>query len=47
MYTWCYLSYNSGVDPQLYEAAQMDGASRFQQVLNITLPSIKNIFFIL
>ena len=30
----------SGIDPQLYEVAEIDGASRFQRVVNITLPSI-------
>lgn len=35
-----YLSALSGVDPQLYEAATIDGASRFQRVMNITLPSL-------
>lgn len=35
-----YLSALSGVDPQLYEAATIDGASRFQRVMNITLPCL-------
>ena len=35
-----YLAAISGVDPQLYEAARIDGASRFQQALNITIPTI-------
>lgn len=35
-----YLAALSGVDPQLYEAARIDGASRFQQILHVTLPSI-------
>ncbi|HPF88316.1 MAG TPA: ABC transporter permease subunit [Candidatus Limiplasma sp.] len=35
-----YLSALAGVDPQLYEAATIDGASRFQRVMNITLPSL-------
>ncbi len=30
----------SGVDPQLYEAAQIDGASRLQKIWYIDLPSI-------
>jgi putative aldouronate transport system permease protein len=45
--TIIFLAAIAGIDPQLYEAARMDGASRLQQVLNITLPSIKNIIFIL
>ena len=35
-----YLAAISGIDPQLYEVAEIDGASRFQRVVNITLPSI-------
>ena len=35
-----YLANIAGIDPQLYEAARMDGAGRFRQVLNITLPSL-------
>ncbi|TBL79149.1 ABC transporter permease [Paenibacillus thalictri] len=45
--TIIFLAAIAGIDPQLYEAARMDGASRFQQMMNITLPSIKNIIFIL
>lgn len=35
-----YLAALSGIDPGLYEAAKIDGASRFKQVLYITLPGI-------
>lgn len=35
-----YLAAISGVDPQLYESAVLDGASRIQQTVHITLPSI-------
>ncbi len=35
-----YLSALSGVDAQLYEAATIDGANRFQQLLHVTLPGI-------
>lgn len=35
-----YLAAIAGIDPHLYEAAEMDGASRFKQVFLITLPSI-------
>ncbi|MFC5465906.1 ABC transporter permease [Lederbergia graminis] len=35
-----YIAAISGVDPQLYEAATMDGAGRFQKMWYITLPSI-------
>lgn len=30
----------SGINPELYEAASLDGASRFKQIFVITLPSI-------
>ena len=35
-----YLAALSGVDPQLYEAATIDGATRFQRMLHITIPSL-------
>ena len=35
-----YLSALSGVDSELYEAAQIDGAGKWKQMLNITLPGI-------
>lgn len=38
--TIIYFAALSGVDPQLYEAAAIDGAKRFKQLLHITLPSI-------
>lgn len=38
--TIIYLAAISAVDPSLYEAARLDGANRFRQILNITLPSI-------
>jgi putative aldouronate transport system permease protein len=38
--TIIYLSALSGIDPQLYEAAMIDGAGRFRQLLHITIPSI-------
>ena len=36
-----YLSAMSAVDPNLYEAARLDGANRIQQAWYVTLPSIK------
>ncbi len=45
-----YIAAIAGVDPQLYEAAALDGASRFKQIFLITIPSIMPIiviFFIL
>ncbi|MEK4508095.1 sugar ABC transporter permease [Paenibacillus anaericanus] len=38
--TIIYLAALSGVDPQLHEAAIVDGASRFKRVLHINLPMI-------
>lgn len=35
-----YLSALSGIDQQLYEAAEIDGAGRWKQMLNVTLPGI-------
>lgn len=35
-----YLAAITGIDPQLYEAANVDGANRFKQCLHITIPSI-------
>ena len=35
-----YLAALSGVDPELYDAARIDGAGRFRQTLSITIPSI-------
>ncbi|WP_240472986.1 ABC transporter permease [Paenibacillus sanguinis] len=41
-----YLAAIAGVDPQLYEAAAMDGASRLRQMFSITLPSILPVIII-
>ena len=35
-----YIAALSGVDIQLYEAAKVDGAGKFQQMLNVTIPGI-------
>ena len=35
-----YLAAISGIDPSLYEAAEVDGANRFRKMISITLPSI-------
>lgn len=42
-----YIAAIAGVDPQLYEAAKVDGAGRFRQMWSITLPSISFIVVIL
>ncbi|MDD3162503.1 MAG: ABC transporter permease subunit [Sphaerochaetaceae bacterium] len=35
-----YLASITGINSELYEAAEIDGANRFQQIWNVTLPSI-------
>ena len=35
-----YLSALTSIDPQLYEAASVDGASKIKQILHVTLPGI-------
>ena len=45
-----YVAAIAGIDPQLYEAADMDGANRFHRIFKITIPSIAPtivLFFIL
>lgn len=37
-----YLAAIAGVNPELYEAATIDGANRFQRIIYITLPCIKS-----
>ncbi|MNG05700.1 putative multiple-sugar transport system permease YteP [compost metagenome] len=37
----------SGIDPSLYEAARVDGASRWKQTIHITLPGIMSTVVIL
>ncbi|MCM3629549.1 ABC transporter permease subunit [Paenibacillus glycanilyticus] len=36
-----YLAAIAGINPELYEAAYVDGAGRFQQLLSVTWPSIR------
>ena len=45
--TIIYLAAISGIDPTLYEAAIMDGAGRFRQVINITIPCIMGTIILL
>lgn len=42
-----YLAAMTSVDVSMYEAARVDGASRFQQMIRITLPAIKPVVIIL
>ena len=51
---WRYMGFNfliflgaiQSVDPEIYEAAEMDGANRWNQFRFIILPAIKNILFL-
>lgn len=45
--TIIFLAALSGVDPQLYEAAIVDGAGRWRQMWHITLPAIRSTILIL
>jgi putative aldouronate transport system permease protein len=38
--TIIYLAALTGIDPEQYEAARMDGAGRWKQMLNVTVPGI-------
>lgn len=52
---WKYTGYNivvylaaiTGIDPEYYEAASMDGASRWQQIRHITIPMLQNLMIIM
>ncbi len=52
---WQHLGYNSiifisalaAIDPQLYEAATIDGANRWQQTIHVTLPGIASTIVVL
>ncbi|MDE1549694.1 ABC transporter permease [Jeotgalibaca caeni] len=41
--TILYLATMTKIDPAFYEAAKIDGATRLQQIVHITLPMLKNI----
>ena len=42
-----YLAAMAGLNPETYEAANIDGASKIQQVRHITLPGISHVIVIL
>lgn len=42
-----YLAALTGINPEIYEAAAVDGASRFQRILYITLPGISTTVILL
>ncbi|UUZ94126.1 ABC transporter permease subunit [Paenibacillus sp. P25] len=45
--TIIYLAAIASIDPSLYEAADIDGANRYQKMRYVTLPGIKSTFVIL
>jgi len=42
-----YLASIAGIDPELYEAAEVDGANRFKLMRHITLPALMPTFYVL
>ncbi len=42
-----YIAAIAGIDKQLYEAAEIDGATKWQQIKYITIPSLSTLMFIL
>lgn len=55
MYVWKFAGYNSviyyaglmGIDSSYYEAAEIDGANRWQMIWKITLPMIKGLIIVM
>lgn len=45
--TIIYLAAMSGVNPELYEAATVDGAGRWRKMWNVTLPAIRSTIIVL
>ncbi|SFK79209.1 putative aldouronate transport system permease protein [Paenibacillus sp. 1_12] len=45
--TIIFLAAIAGIDPQLYEAAKIDGANRLRQSWHITLPAIRSVIIVL
>ncbi len=42
-----YFAAIAGIDSELYDAASVDGAGRFQKMLHVTVPGIASTFFVL
>lgn len=42
-----YLAAIAGIDAELYDAAKVDGAGRFQRIMNVTVPGLWPTFFVL
>jgi putative aldouronate transport system permease protein len=45
--TIVYLAAITGIDPNLYEAAQIDGANRLNQTIHVTLPGMRMVIVLL
>jgi putative aldouronate transport system permease protein len=45
--TIVYLAAITGINPSLYEAAQIDGANRWKQTLHVTLPGMRMVIVLL
>ncbi len=45
--TIVYLAAITGIDPSIYEAAQIDGANRWKQTLHVTLPGMRMVIVLL
>lgn len=45
--TIIYLAAIAGINPTLYEAATIDGANRFQKIIFVTIPCIRNVIAIM
>ena len=45
--TVVYLAALTGIDPALYEAAEIDGANRWKQTIHVTLPALKGIIVLM
>lgn len=42
-----YIAAIAGIDTELYDAAKVDGASRFQTIMNVTVPGVAETYFVL
>jgi len=42
-----YIAAISGIDPELYDAASVDGAGEFRQIIHVTLPGIAATYFVM
>ncbi len=45
--TIIYLAAITGINPELYEAAEVDGATRFKKIWHVTLPGIRSTIIVL